>query len=270
VSDGDGDAAQWRRDRAIDALVEVAARAAAAERIAPAAGELALRAVAEAAVAAVRVNAASIALHDAATDQLTFRAAAGPHGSGVIGLSIGAHDGIAGYVFSTGQPLAVADAVADPRFERSTAERTGYLPRSLLAVPLIDDDGLLGVMELLDRRDGEPFDLADIELAGRMAAVATAVARATRLDRDAVTLLGAVLAAVGSADGDPLDEARLETLLDEIAERLSVDDPVWRLADRIGRLRSADPDDLDLAVAWLDALLAHARRRTGAAGRARG
>ena len=110
-------------------------------------------------------------------------------GGGVVGLSIAAHEGIAGYVFSTGQALAVADVAADPRFERSTAERTGYVPRSLLAVPLVDGAGTIGVLELLDRRDGLPFDLADVEAATRMAAAMTAVARASRLDREAAGLL---------------------------------------------------------------------------------
>lgn len=258
--------------RALDALVEVAVRAAAAERIAPSTGGSALRALAEAAVAVFRVTAISIAIHDRATDRLVFRAAAGPQGGGVIGLSIGAHDGIAGYVFSTGQALAVAEAAADPRFERSTAERTGYIPASLLAVPLIDDAGILGVMELLDRRDGEPFDLADIELATRMAAAATALVRATRLDDDAVVLLRSVLVAVGRGAGDggrgddrgTKGAVDIEALLGEIGERLSDDDPLWRLADRIGRLRVADPEDLDLAIAWLDALLARTRRRAQA------
>jgi GAF domain-containing protein len=255
--------------RALDALVEVAVRAAAAERIAPPAGESALRAFADAAVAVFRVTAISIALHERTTDRLVFRAAAGPQGAGVIGLSIGAHDGIAGYVFSTGQALAVAEPEADPRFERSTAERTGYIPTSLLAVPLIDDAGIIGVMELLDRRDSAPFDLADIELATRMAAAATALVRATRLDGDTVVLLRSVLAAIGrgardGAGGDEAasqDHADIEALLGVIAERLSDDDPLWRLADRIGRLRAADPEDLDLAVAWLDALLARTSRR---------
>jgi GAF domain-containing protein len=293
VSDGHPRPADARRERAlraVDALVDVAVRAAAAGRIAPPAGEAALQALAGAGAAVFRVTAISIALHDRSTDRLVFRAAAGPQGGGVVGLSIGAHDGIAGYVFSTGQALAVAEAAADPRFGRETAERTGYIPTSLLAVPLIDDAGIIGVMELLDRRDGAPFDLADIELATRMAAAATAVVRATRLDSDATALLGAVLAAVGRSDGGAgqadqdggadqadqadqaveADEARapaeidIEALLGEIGERLSDDDPLWRLADRIGRLRAADPDDVELAVAWLDALLARTRRRAEA------
>lgn len=120
-----GAARDARSVAALDALVAVAVRMAAAERLAPPAGAPALRAIADAAAAALRVTAASIALHDPVANVLVFRAAAGPQGEGVVGLAIAPHEGIAGYVYSTGQPLAIADVAADPRFERETAERTG-------------------------------------------------------------------------------------------------------------------------------------------------
>ena len=251
-----------RRDLAMEALVAVAVRLAAADRLAPATGEPALHASAEAAAAILRVTAASVALNDAATGRLVFRAAAGPEGRGVVGLSIAAHEGIAGYVFSTGQALAVADVAADPRFERATAERTGYVPRSLLAVPLVDDAGIAGVMEFLDRRDGAPFDLVDVEVATRMAVATTAVARASRVDREAGQLLRTVLAAVADASDGALDDEAIDALVGEVTERLSTEDPLWRLADRIARLRVADPDDIELAIDWLDALIARTERRT--------
>jgi GAF domain-containing protein len=257
------------RDRALDALLAVAVRLRAADAVAPSTAEPALRAVAEAAAAVVRVTAASVALVDPASGRLVFRAAAGPEGRGVVGLSIAAHEGIAGYVYSTGQALAIADVVADPRFERTTAERTGYVPRSLLAVPLVDEVGIAGVMEFLDRRDGAPFDLVDVEVASRMAAATTAVARASHVDRDAGELLRTVVTALVDGDDGPLEEADIEALIAEVADRLAGDDPVWRLADRIGRLRAADPDDIELAVAWLDALLERTERRTGSAHRRR-
>jgi hypothetical protein len=209
-----------------------------------------------------------------------FRVAAGREGRGVSGLSIAPHEGIAGYVYSAGQPLAVADVRADSRFELATAERTGYVPRSILAVPLADDDGVIGVMELLDRRDGEPFDLADLELGSRFATAATATIRATRLDSQAVGLLAATLVAVGrltpadatvpaeapssvapSPAGPALDRPDVDSLVGAVIDRLPDDDPLWRLADRIGRLRDAEPEDVDLAVDWLDALLRHRQRR---------
>ncbi len=257
------------RGRALDALVAVAARLAAADRLAPPADESALGAIADAAVAAIGVTAASIALHDAASGRLVFRAAAGPEGGGVVGLSVAANEGIAGYAFSTGQALAIADVAADPRFERATAERTGYLPRSLLAVPLVDDAGVTGVLELLDRRDGQPFDLADMELAARFAAAATIVARTRRVDHDAEGLLrSALVVVVGDGTGADagLGTESIETLLAAATDALADDDPLWRLADRIGRLRGTDPDDVELAIDWLDALLAQ-RARRAASGR---
>jgi signal transduction protein with GAF and PtsI domain len=245
---------------ALAALVAVASRLAVAERLAPTAAEPALRAIADAAAAALHVTAASIALHEPADNTLVFRAAAGPEGEGVIGLAIAAHEGIAGYVFSTGQPLAVADVATDPRFERATAEQTGYVPRSLLAVPLADADGIVGVMEWLDRTDGAPFDLLDMEVARRVAAAATATARATRLEHDAGGLLRRALASTVDGASDA-DTAAVETLVEQLTADLATHDALWRLADRIGQLRDADPDDLDLAVAWLVALLARTRRR---------
>ena len=264
MSDGPPDPGAGDRELALDALVAVAARLAAADRVVPISPEPALHAVAEAAADFIGVTAASVAIHDPATDRLVFRAAAGPEGSGVIGLSIAAHEGIAGYVFSTGQPLAVTDVAVDPRFGRATAEQTGYVPRSVLAVPLVDGLEAIGVFELLDRRDGAPFDLTDIEAASRMAAAMTAVARPSRLDREALGLLRTVLASIAEADGARLDRDAVETLITDVIERLPGDDPVWRLADRIARLRAADTDDVELAVDWLDVLLARTERRAEA------
>ncbi|MBI3748689.1 MAG: GAF domain-containing protein [Chloroflexi bacterium] len=272
-----GGSSGGRSSRALDALVAVAVRLAAAERLAPADAEPALRAVAEAGAAALRVTAASIALHDPLDNRLVFRAAAGPQGGGVVGLSVAPNEGIAGYAFATGQPLAIADVATDPRFGRETAERTGYVPRSLLAVPLVDDDGIVGVMEWLDRLDGAPFDLNDLGVATRVAAAATATARATGLDRAAGRLLRRALEvalvdgpAAAAGDADAIDADAIDALVAQVSGDLAGDDPLWRLADRIGQLRAADPDDVELAVDWLDALLARTRRRGRSGRRPRG
>ena len=104
--------------------------------------------------------------------------------------------------------------------------------------------------------------LADVEVANRLAAAATVVARASRVQRDANGLLRSALSALGEQDDVPIDE-----MVSAAAEQLGDDDPVWRLADRIARLRRTDPDDLELAIDWLDALLDRSERR--AAGRRR-
>ncbi|HSK53464.1 MAG TPA: GAF domain-containing protein [Clostridia bacterium] len=255
------------------ALLEaIAARAEAAGRLEPPGGAAVLRSVVDAAATLFDAEAASIALYDPATERLVFRVAAGAQGQGVVGVSIAPHEGIAGYVFSTGQPIAIADVEADPRFGATTAERTGYVPRSLLAVPLVDGEDNLGVLEILDRRSAEGFGLRDVELAGVFARQATVAIRATRLERDTATLLRDALLALATLDGEPdPDSSAVEEIVGAATARLAggADDgpgSPWSLADRIARLRAADPAQTGLLEELLDVLI---RRTAGrrAAGR---
>jgi GAF domain-containing protein len=219
--------------------------------------------VVEATVTLFDAEAASIVLHDPASDRLVIRVAAGAAGAGAVGLSFAPDEGIAGYVFSTGQPLAVGDVTADPRFGRSTAEETGYVPRSILAVPLLDDEGTIGVLEVLDRRGEAGFGLRDLELASVFARQATVAIRAGRVERDVAELLRRTLAAL--ADGAGGDKATPDiAALDEAVARAVADldgdgdDRLWALADAVARARGAAPDQVALVIEILDAL---ARRR---------
>ena len=237
------------------ALRALAARVEAADRLSPPSTTAILRSIVDATVALFDAEAASIALHDPATDRLVFEVAAGAQGQGVVGLAIDSTQGVAGYVFSTGQPIALADVAGDARFGRVTAEQTGYVPRSLVAVPLADDDGVLGVLEVLDRRGAGGFDLRDVELAGIFARQATVAIRATRIERDAAALLRTVVGAVGSEDGD------VDAIVSAATSRLAdTDDPLWALADDIARLRRADPTQLELVRELLAVLIRRAER----------
>jgi len=57
----------------------------------------------------------------------------------------------------------------DPRFGREAAESTGFVPKGLMAVPLLFDERALGVLEVLDRHQDSPFTLAEMELLGQFA-----------------------------------------------------------------------------------------------------
>ena len=50
--------------------------------------------------------------------------------------------GLAGYVAVSGQALAIDEPASDPRFARDVAERTGYVPQTLLLVPDRRPDGI--------------------------------------------------------------------------------------------------------------------------------
>ena len=241
----------------LEALQAIASRVEVAGRLETGAGEVVLRSIVEATVGLVGAEASSVALYDAATERLVFRVAAGEHGEGVIGLSVPSGEGLVGYVFTTGQAIALADVANDARFGRSFAEKTAYVPRSIVAVPLQDEEGTIGVLEVLDRRDGSPFSMADVEIASVFARQATVAIRASRVERDTAQLLAAVLRGLLGEDPDDLTVGALVS--GAVAELGRSDDGrLWALADLVARLRRADPAQVDLVADILEALVRRA------------
>lgn len=136
-----------------------------------------LNGIIEAAKRLFDAGAASIALLDHETGELVFAAAAEQE---LIGMRFPAHQGIAGWVMMTGEPIAVGDVRRDPRFARDFAASTGYVPQSIMAVPLFVGDEVEGVLSVLDKTSAASFGLDDIELLGlfaRPAAIAVEQAR---------------------------------------------------------------------------------------------
>ena len=123
-----------------------------------------LRSTVEVARAIFHAKAASVFLLDEEADELVFEAIAGEGAERLIGTRFPSSTGVAGWVLVTRQPLVVDDLTKDPRFAREAAESTGYLPRGLMAVPLLTEDSALGVLEVLDRPEGSPFSLAEMDL----------------------------------------------------------------------------------------------------------
>jgi GAF domain-containing protein len=98
-----------------------------------------------------------------------FEAVAGEGSAELIGKRFPASTGIAGWVLVTRQPIVLEDVARDPRFSREVAESTGYVPRGLMAVPLLHDERALGVLEVLDRPQEARFTLAEMDLLGLFA-----------------------------------------------------------------------------------------------------
>jgi sigma-B regulation protein RsbU (phosphoserine phosphatase) len=72
--------------------------------------------------------------------------------------------GLCGWVAANDEPLRVEDAYADPRFDPTWDRETGFTTRSVLCVPLRVRGELIGVGEVINRRDGKPFTPADQSL----------------------------------------------------------------------------------------------------------
>lgn len=95
--------------------------------------------------------ATSCALTSQDGERLRFVASDGAGAAKIIGVEMPAGRGIAGFVAMSGQAIAVADVARDPRFARDIAESTDYVPRSIVAVPVIASDGeVAGVLSVLD------------------------------------------------------------------------------------------------------------------------
>ena len=70
--------------------------------------------------------------------------------------------GIAGTVAETGQAIRIEDAYEDDRFNPEVDRQTGFRTRSILCLPIKNREGrVFAVAQLLNRRDGKPFDRSD-------------------------------------------------------------------------------------------------------------
>jgi GAF domain-containing protein len=128
-----------------------------------------LQSIVEVARAIFKAKASSIFLHDTETDELVFEAVAGEGADTLVGVRFPSSTGIAGWVLVTRQPLVIEDVAADPRHSRETAEKTGYVPKGIMAVPLLVEERALGVLNVLDRPQNARFSLQEMDLLGMFA-----------------------------------------------------------------------------------------------------
>jgi GAF domain-containing protein len=218
-----------------------------------------LQSIVDATVSLFDAEASSIALFERDPDRLEFRVASGAHGAGAIGLTVKPSEGIAGYVFSTGQDLSLSDVTADPRWDRESAERTGYVPRSIATVPLLDEEGTIGVLQVLDKRGTESFSLHDMRLLGVFAALATTAINATRVQAGSARLLAEVLRQLGA---DDLTTEQVDVLVSDATRGLDdhADTPFWHLVDHVEALRTLGERDLTLVADILNVVARHAEQ----------
>jgi GAF domain-containing protein len=128
-----------------------------------------LQSVVEVARAIFGAEASSIFLLDEDSDELVFEAIAGHGAETLLGQRFPSSTGIAGWVLVTRQPLVIEDVTEDPRFAKDVAEQTGYVPKGLMAVPLLHEERALGVLEVLDRPQRSQFSLVEMDLLGLFA-----------------------------------------------------------------------------------------------------
>jgi GAF domain-containing protein len=171
-----------------------------------------LRSIVDVARAIFGAKASSIMLLDADTEELVFAAVSGEGERELVGRRFPASTGVAGWVLSSRTPLVLEDVQSDPRHARDFAEDTGYVPKGLMAVPLLDEELALGVLQVLDRPQRSRFSLQEMELLGLFAgqaAIALGLLRSAQRARAALDGDGDVAAVAGVASAlDALEGSR--------------------------------------------------------------
>lgn len=108
-------------------------------------------------------DAASLLLVNPENNRLYFEIALGAKADEVKQFSLDMGEGIAGWVAKNNRSLIVNDAGDDPRHRKDIGEQIGFTTSSILAVPMRVKERCIGVIEIINKRDGKLFDQDDLQ-----------------------------------------------------------------------------------------------------------
>jgi len=126
-------------------------------------------------------QAASILLMDERTGELFFAASTGSSHEELREIKVPLEGSIAGAIYRTGEPIIVGDVAGDSRHYTGVDQSISFQTRSLLGVPLQVRTRCIGVLEALNKLDGEPFEEADVHILLAMASHAAIAIENARL-----------------------------------------------------------------------------------------
>lgn len=228
--------------------------------ILPGSNDELLQTIVEAAARLFGAAASSIALVNDKQQMLEFRVASGAGREEVIGMRIPLDQGIAGYVAMTGQPMAISNVQQDPRFVQETAEKTGYVPRSILAMPLLSNERVIGVIEVLDKINAPSFGMQDMELLGIFARQAAIAIHASQQYERLGEALVRGLQELAQTEGGP----EVKQAFDRLAERSNEDEraaDLMALADIYRSISELGDAERQAGLRILAALADYARSK---------
>ncbi len=144
----------------------------------------------------VGADAASLLLLDQDTNELYFEATSGHKGQSLKQTRLKPGQGIAGWVARKGGALIIDDVQKDRRFHSAIDGMTGYETRSMIAVPVASKERMLGVLQAINKLEGN-FTQSDLDVLETLAhQVATAIENAMFFQEQRETFLGITVAFV--------------------------------------------------------------------------
>ncbi len=140
-----------------------------------------LQNILENAVGILNCEAGSLFLVDEQTYELVFKVTVGPVAANLIGQRLPAGAGIVGQAVQTRSPIIQNEEQRTPNHFQVIDQQTGFVSRALMAVPLQVKDRVIGVVEVINRRDGLPFVIDDQALLTAFAGQAAVAIENARL-----------------------------------------------------------------------------------------
>lgn len=229
--------------------------AAAANVIAsPVASSQLLEMIVQTAAYMLSAQAASLFLIDKRRHDLVFEVALGQKADAVKHFRIPLGHGIAGLVGASGQPMAISNAKDDPRQASDISQVVGYIPESILCVPLLYNDQIIGVLELLDKADGTSFNTMDMNALGLFANLAAVAIEQSRLHEGLVPLIVEVLQSSGEVSELSKEEIqqRAETFVTSVEEGPTYHNAI-EFARLVNNISRQGEDELMMCQAVLQA-----------------
>ncbi len=119
-----------------------------------------VRGAMEAIVSLVNAEVGSLLLVDKEKKELFFEVALGDSEKTLKEIRLKFGQGIAGWVAQEKKPIIVNDTSKDERFYKKADEKTGFITRNILCVPVLSRNEVIGVMQALNKKEGvfTPFD----------------------------------------------------------------------------------------------------------------
>jgi len=233
--------------------------AAAGKTSLPGSADELLKSIVEAAARIFGAAAASILLVNEAEGVLVFKVAYGASDRDLVGTRIPLNQGIAGYVAMSGQPIAISDVAQDARFNRDFAKSTGYMPRSILATPLLAGERVLGVMEVLDKINAPSFGMQDMELMGLFAhQAALAIDQAQNIENISEALVVS-LKRLAAADPEHSSE-KLLAALETNPDAQSKND-ILKLVDLLNEFSRMGESEREMALKILASVVEYTQHK---------
>jgi signal transduction histidine kinase len=125
-------------------------------------------------------EAASILLFDSQTRQLRFKATSGEMPPALDNVPVSIHNSIAGTVWQSNAPLIIDDVSRDSRWSPKVDQAINFRTGSILGVPMHDVERPVGVLESINKREGQ-FTQEDVAILSTLADLAGVAVEKARL-----------------------------------------------------------------------------------------